>query len=452
MDEIKQILKDNLKKYRKEKNISQYTLSLLADVSPSYYSEIESGQKDRNPTLEMLYKIASVLGINICSLLSKDNRAIDSTFYQSIQELTSYKVLHFDYTLNRTAQIKKCVSDLLEKINNFKYDEFTKSHIVICLVELINNSFLYGNRKCEKSVFVAAQIDNYQVQISIKDQGSGFDFIKTQSKFLKNFSVNKYINQKKSFTGLDIVKMCCDSLKYSENGTKVDLIKYNNLFEKKSISSTLYFTIKGWTSIIEKWDVYTGQHLKRVAEYTKLFTQQLRVSSSNLNNYITEEYVQDIEISSLLHDIGKIIIPRKILCKKGKLSTDEYNLIKKHVEVGGEYIESVKNEWKRNYPFSHTYLDLATDITKYHHENWDGKGYQSSLKTDKIPLSARIVAIIDTYDSLTTKRPYRGKYNHKKAIQIITKDAGKKYDPNLVELFNDNSELFKIKLQELNCN
>ncbi|MCD4744135.1 MAG: HD domain-containing protein, partial [Desulfobacteraceae bacterium] len=150
----------------------------------------------------------------------------------------------------------------------------------------------------------------------------------------------------------------------------------------------------------------------------------------------------DIYQSSILHDIGKVGIKDSILLKPGKLTEEEFETIKHHTIIGGDAISSIELQIKVR-----SFLTLARDIAYSHHERWDGSGYPKGLKGEAIPLSARITAVADVYDALTSERPYKKAFSHQKSMDIIISDSGKHFDPNIIEAFCVQSGQFE-KIQK----
>jgi len=167
---------------------------------------------------------------------------------------------------------------------------------------------------------------------------------------------------------------------------------------------------------LDSRDAYTLHHSENVARYALEIAEKMKLSKKLCNV---------IHIGGLLHDIGKIGIPGHILSKPGKLTDDEYNLIKKHPTIGYEMIKHVTS-FKQN---------GILDIVLYHHERYDGKGYPTGLKGRQIPLVARIVAVADTFDAMSSKRVYRNELNLEYILNEIQKNKGTQFDPEIVNVF-----------------
>lgn len=196
--------------------------------------------------------------------------------------------------------------------------------------------------------------------------------------------------------------------------------------------------------LTEARDHDTGRHVERVQYLCKALTSKLR-EHPKYSNIIDNKYVSDMFFASALHDIGKIDIPDQVLLKPGKLTKDEFEVIKSHVKLG----EKILADMVKFYPKSNLIL-LGRQIAKYHHEKWDGSGYLGELKGEEIPLSARIMALVDVYDALRSKRPYKDPMTHQEAYAIIIEGSGKHFDPEIVEAFVQINEQFDAIFNSLN--
>ena len=182
----------------------------------------------------------------------------------------------------------------------------------------------------------------------------------------------------------------------------------------QDLSELFYKTIKSIAQALDAKDKYTHGHSMRVTLYSLALAKTL-----NLPDGLLEE----IETTGLLHDIGKIAIPEKILLKPGKLTSEEYEIIKTHPELGEKLVEGIEK------------LRLISSWLKSHHEKYDGTGYPDGLKGEEIPISSRIIAIADTYDAMTSSRSYRPALSHQNAIDEIKRCSGTQFDPKLTDLF-----------------
>ncbi|MBQ3285759.1 MAG: HD domain-containing protein [Ruminococcus sp.] len=216
-------------------------------------------------------------------------------------------------------------------------------------------------------------------------------------------------------------------------------IYYNDLVQEdtreeliagqKKITQMQEDIISGLASIIESRDTDTGLHVSRTREHVKLIAEGA-MKEGVYTDEIDDRYVDLIYTLAPIHDVGKIVVSDAILKKPGKLTPEEFEQIKEHARSGGviarRILSGVTDE---------SYLKFASDIATYHHERWDGSGYPEGLKGEEIPLCARIMAIADVYDALTSERCYKKAIPPKEAVKIIKEESGTHFDPKLVEIF-----------------
>ena len=189
--------------------------------------------------------------------------------------------------------------------------------------------------------------------------------------------------------------------------------------------------------LAESRDEDTGNHLERVRFYSKSISEKL-IASSNRPEELDRVLIENIFLTSPLHDIGKVAIPDYILLKPGRLNNQEFTIMKSHAQIGYETLkEAIKRAPNANY------LNVAAQIARYHHEQYDGNGYPKGLQGDQIPLAARIFAIADVYDALVSKRPYKEPFAHERAVSIIKEGKGTHFDPMVVDAFLDCQEDIK---------
>ena len=188
-------------------------------------------------------------------------------------------------------------------------------------------------------------------------------------------------------------------------------------------------TIFSLAKLAESRDPETGAHLERVRSYCKVLALRLQ-QTAQFTDEIDNEYIRLIYETSPLHDIGKVAIPDCILLKPGRLTDREFALMKTHTLRGAETLQAAIDQFP-----SVRFLEMAREIAMSHHERWDGSGYPEGLVGDAIPLSARILALADVYDALTSKRVYKDAYGHDIARAMIVQDSGSHFDPDVVEAF-----------------
>ena len=196
------------------------------------------------------------------------------------------------------------------------------------------------------------------------------------------------------------------------------LVKKNNeLYEEQQI------IVSSLSELVETQSHETGQHVKRVAAYTEILCRAMGLS---------EEETWKISVASMMHDVGKICVPREILHKPGKLTEEEFSEIKKHVDYGYKLLENSPGEIMR----------LAANIAWQHHERYDGNGYQNELAGENINIFARAVAVADVFDALVSKRCYKKSWTPTQAREEILNQSGRQFDPHITKLFDEHFDEF----------
>lgn len=188
--------------------------------------------------------------------------------------------------------------------------------------------------------------------------------------------------------------------------------------------------IRGITKILVKRNSAKASHMERVGKNSRLLALSLQLSPK-FRDQITNSFVDAIEVTAPLHDIGIIAISDNLLSKQSELSEEEKDIIKSHADLGAEVLEEIYALNENN-----ELLKMSIDIVKYHHENWDGTGYPRQLAGTDIPLSARIVAIVEDYDNLISESLRKKAFTHERSIEIINEKSGARYDPDMVAIFN----------------
>ena len=197
--------------------------------------------------------------------------------------------------------------------------------------------------------------------------------------------------------------------------------------EIRTLHTNIISTI---ADIIESRDVTTGTHVKRTSAYVGIIALQLR-KDGHYTDIITDEFVQDIQVAAPLHDVGKVCISDAVLSKPGRLTEEEFSTMKTHTILGREIVRRARESLGAD-----EYLDMAEDLAAYHHEWWNGRGYPEGRKGSAIPLSARIMAVADVYDALTTVRPYKRAFTPEEARGLIMlEEKGTHFDPVVVDAF-----------------
>lgn len=195
--------------------------------------------------------------------------------------------------------------------------------------------------------------------------------------------------------------------------------------------------IMEFAEVVEARDKSTGNHIKKTAAYVEALAEQLK-KEGKFADVLTDEFVQKLKRAAPLHDIGKIAVSDLILNKPGKLTDEEFAIMKSHTTEGWKILTKMVED--AGDTIDANYLNESIDMAHYHHEKWDGSGYPTGIKGEEIPLSARIMAVADVFDALVAERVYKKPFTYEKAMAIITEGAGKHFDPEIVETFTHISE------------
>lgn len=212
-----------------------------------------------------------------------------------------------------------------------------------------------------------------------------------------------------------------------ENPTVEELSRYHNEM------------VMGFATLVENKDGSTGGHIRRTSLYVRMLAEELQRRGC-YGDVLTKDYMKNLSKAAPMHDIGKIAVPDVILQKPGKLTKEEFEIMKLHAVNGGHIIQET---------FGHLgdeqYAQMAYQVARYHHEKWNGKGYPEGLAGERIPLCARIMAIADVFDAVSQSRCYRKAMPLEQCFAIIAEGSGQDFDPVLAEIFLE----IKDKVEEI---
>jgi len=271
------------------------------------------------------------------------------------------------------------------------------------------------NDKSFKDLFELCEII---IPLKTEKNFIGFIFLLNENN-LKNENLQKEDNQnehKKKYTNnkSNNAAGLIDSLDFLTAVSDIIAVALSNAESLNAVEEAHFETINSMSEAIEARDEYTKNHGDRLVKYATLIAAKLGLS---------EAAIRDIKYGAVLHDVGKIGIRDSVLNKSGKLTDEEYDEIKKHPEIGFNLLKKIK------------FLAPVANIVLHHQERYDGKGYPEGLQGNSIPVGSRIIAVIDTFDAMTTDRPYRKAMPKEKALQEIKKCSGTQFDPNIVDIF-----------------
>ncbi len=220
---------------------------------------------------------------------------------------------------------------------------------------------------------------------------------------------------------------------------KMLLEKHNLYLERlveekvREIVDSQFATLLAVIKLAEYRDDETGQHIERTRNFCKTLAEELR-RNPHYSRWIDDAFVQNIFHAAPLHDIGKVGIPDSILLKPGRLTPEEFEIMKTHTLIGAKALEAARSQYPRN-----DFVNLGIAIARSHHEKWDGSGYPDGLVGEAIPMAARIMAVADVYDALRSHRPYKPAFSHEHTVKIITMGDGRTmphhFDPAVLQAF-----------------
>lgn len=236
---------------------------------------------------------------------------------------------------------------------------------------------------------------------------------------LAGIAVYQMIHPQALITALCITMIILGAYINQENPAVAELTHYHNEM------------VMGFATLVENKDGSTGGHIKRSTMYVRLLAEELR-RRGYYKQILTKDYLKNLCMAAPMHDIGKISVPDVILQKPGRLSEEEFAVMKKHTENGGKIVQETFGNLGNE-----QYAKMAYQVARFHHEKWNGKGYPEGLSEKEIPLCARIMAVADVFDAVSEKRCYREAMPLEKCFEIIQEGRGKEFEPVLVDVFLD---------------
>lgn len=467
---LKNMISDSRREYYKDKfgdkytNLKDKSISVVFPTEktnyPLYY--IEDGE-EKGLAIEYLKDVGEILGIQVRKIFyskeedwKSNDITIASTIESSIRDNENYTNPYYTLTpvifnrkedgfINNLVEARKkrfavvensYYMDYLRKFlkeENFIYakdmDETIEKvkrkeadYSIGDYKTLINKLY---NTGYDKEIKIAGILDKkYDVSMVVNsEQKELYEALKDISASFLNENMSKNIYLEKNSYETDKSKKI---LIFSMGILLISFILLykgrKNLVEKRKYEDLMLSLVSSLEAVNQFNDLETGNHIKRLNLYSELLANKLGCS---------KKFYEEIGRVASLHDVGKIGIDRSVLKKPGKLTEEEFKVIKEHPEIGYEIIKK-----------SGVSI-MAENIARYHHEKWDGSGYPCGLKGLEIPLEARIVSVVDVYDALRQKRVYKDGFTHEKAIEIIKNESGKSFDPNIVKIFLENEFKFE---------
>lgn len=335
---------------------------------------------------------------------------LDNFFYVASEQLTG-TVLLVDDEINNIQLLKRTLRnryDILTASNGKEGLEVLEKNInkISLIISDHRMPYMEGTEFLKRANEIAPDV--------IKILLTGFTDVEVLTDAVNTCNLFQYIT--KPFDPKELLTIV-------ESGME----KYNLSSARSLMMSDLkelfYKTIKSIAATLDAKDAYTHGHSIRVTLYSLMLATTIKPDDTN--------FLEKVEIAGILHDIGKVSIPQNVLCKPGRLNDDELKVMRSHPACSEKLVKNIRQ------------LDEIGAWVKAHHEKWDGSGYPDGLRGEEIPLGARIVALADTYDAMTTTRSYRSALDHDVAIMEIKKYKGVQFDPYLAEIFIQMSDQIK---------
>ena len=276
------------------------------------------------------------------------------------------------------------------------------------------------------------------------DSNNSEELIEKFNEYVKNKTVfenegkiytaikNPIVNNGHAAGTLYVLEDVTDSYSYGKR------LEHDVTEKTKQIELIQQHFFDSFATLVEARDGMTGKHIKHTSSYVSAICRELKARGV-YDEQLTDEFIKTVIEAAPLHDIGKIAIADAILQKPGKLTSDEFEVIKTHAAIGADILADIIKDAGET-----PTLKMAEEMAHYHHERWDGSGYPCGLKGDEIPLGARIMALADVYDALLSKRTYKEAFSVTEALAIIREGAGTHFDPRITEVFLDIANTFDI--------
>ena len=361
--------------------------------------------------------ILIVIMLNVFNVFNVFN--ISSALYPTLiaaSVILMTPTLFFEVLKKRSKKIRYMVLTLLVIMSGLMYS-ILSYHVIIMLVLPVVVSCLY----CERANVIYTTVLSIPVMIISHLIAYSLKIVPDEPLVtLRGVLIYGIIPRVIELVAISFI---CISITGKLQRLITALVKKNNqLYEEQQI------IVGSLSELVETQSHETGQHVKRVAAYTEILCRAMGLS---------EEETWKISVASMMHDVGKICVPREILHKPGKLTEEEFSEIKKHVDYGHKLLENSSGEVMR----------LAANIAWQHHERYDGKGYQNELSGEKIDIYARAVAVADVFDALVSKRCYKKSWTPAQAREEILNQSGRQFDPQITKLFDEHFDEF-LKVME----
>ena len=430
---------DAIKKVE-EKGVTYYAVILMDIHMPKYNGyDISRIMKTE---LGVKSPIVALTATNITEKVIEDNKDYIHSYIQKPVKPEDLKnivqtIVNENASFDRRVQKRETILFIADKIKNWELVESLNNNFnVICTLDTKDINIIVETKKL--GAILIDKTDsavNEEVAYNSKENMILFLNYSVENNVQKDITITNtegYIKNIDDTKNIGLVVLDIINKKDRENNIENTIKGYNN--EISDIYKFLYESLVNLTSVRSK---ETGAHLKRTQEYMKLMLEEYE-KSFNTGEFEEQKTIEDIGVAATLHDIGKVGIPDEILNKPGKLTDEEYEIMKQHTIIGHQILENTYSD-----KISNDILEYAKEITLHHHEKYDGTGYPDGLKENNINIISRIMSVIDVYDALVNDRVYKKAMPYSQAEEYIISQSGKAFDPRIVNTFINAKEKFK---------
>ena len=396
---------------------------------------VVAAKKKRNVSYKTLIAIATLAFVSI-GLFIVARYMENDTLLMPLVYLLDELVLLYICALVKMHDVMNSVLESLEAENTAAYLAFSPKGVYLGCNDIATKFFpdlleCRVDHAMPKDIEISKIFKKCMSQLQEADSNKVYRF-SYKDRFYKAVLRNVLQNQK-SRIFLFRIEDETNIQRYIErldaNNTELAALIKNNKDQIRVFQNQM---LVGMAEMVNNKDGFTGAHLKRTKEVVSILVKKMR---NDVNLSYSKEFYDDMVAAAPMHDIGKIAIDDKVLCKPGKFTDEEFAEMKTHAEKGAIIIKNLLSNFQSEF-----FVEIAKNMAGSHHERWDGSGYPYGLKGDSIPLEARVMAIADVYDALVSKRCYKEPFSFADAYDIIDKAMGKHFDPSLKKYFEQSRD------------
>lgn len=403
----------------------------IDSLSDSYREIIEEHNVNRTymeQISQLLYQHRSIVAIHVASKEAKDRAKYEETEQQLREKMgTTLAQFRRRMTGNEREQVYHCVySDYYSYLQNVDITlQSSREGSVETSVYYLTGQMSDFLESVNKNLSQLEQLTLNEMKLAQEKMNSCIDFSRVSTTIcIIMISATMLICLIYCVTITSHLEQYKENLEQEIEQKNLSITQHNE--KMLALQDNI---IIGMANLIESRDGDTGEHIKRTSFYVNLLARAIR-DKGLYTDILTDNYIELLTKAAPMHDIGKILVPDHILQKPGRLTPEEYEIIKEHSAAGGKIVREVLGFIEEK-----DYIEIASDMAAHHHEKWNGSGYTKGLAQEDIPLSARIMAIADVFDALVSKRCYKSPMPVEEAFAEMEKSSGTHFDPQLVKIF-----------------